>query len=161
MWFGDIYKKDAFANLAVGITRDGLRGSISAGSIKGFGDGVIYGQATNAFGHLYGAVSSSFANPTFRDGAFYYPDTRNLGGRFGYTAITFGNTITGIEQLYTGALSTDLLKLLDQHERGHIGQAQWMGATYLPLQALSQWTGLHIFEYGPFHPLGYEKMLRN
>jgi len=160
LWFGDVYKKDAFANVAIGITRDGIRGSLAAGSFRGFGDGVIYGQATNAFGHLYGAVSSNFASPMFRDGAFYYPDTRNFGARFGYTAITFGNTITGIEQLYAGALSTDYLKWLDRHERGHIDQAQWMGATYLPLQAVSQWTGSHIFEHGPFHPLGYETMPR-
>lgn len=152
------YRTDPLANVGIGIARDGLRGAVIAGSREGIVQGITIGQFTNAFGHLYGGVSSNFTRPEFRDGAFYYPDVRNLGGRLGYTAITFGNTITGIEQLYAGALSTDYLKWLDGHERGHIDQARWMGAMYLPLQAFSQWTGSRIFEYGPLHPLGYETM---
>jgi hypothetical protein len=154
--FADIYNKNPFANIAIGITRDGARGALVEGNRRGFLKGVGLGQLTNAFGHLFGAVSSGFSQPEFRRGAFYYLDSQNFGAKLGFEAITFGNVITGNAQLYAGVLSTDYLKWLDQHERGHIGQFSWMGATYLPLQAISQWSGNHIFEYGPFHPTGYE-----
>jgi RHS repeat-associated protein len=152
----DAYREKWYANIGIGIARDGLRGGIVGGR-DGILRGIRIGQFTNAFGHLYGAVSSNFASsPDFRNGAFYYPDTRGFGKLLRYEAITFGNVITGLEQLYTGALSTNWEKWLDRHERGHIGQARWMGGLYLPLQGLSQWTGWHVFEYGPHHPLGYE-----
>ena len=156
--FKDAYLNNGAANIGIGIARDGIRGAIIADSRNGIGPGIAYGQVNNAAGHLWGSISSNFAPPEFRDGVFYYSDINNLGARLGYSAITFGNVITGGEQLYRGSLTTDFLRGLDQHERGHIEQASWMGALYLPLQAASQWSGLQVFEYGPLHSFGYEKL---
>jgi len=162
---GDAYLRDPYINVAVGILRDGIRGTVVADSITGFWPGVAYGQGTNAVGHLWGAISSNLSSPNFRDGAFFYPDSNQLGARLGYGAITIGNSIIGPDGLYSGAYLDPInagsrygrgLQWLDEHERGHITQGAWMGAVYLPMQAISQWSGWQIFEYGPWHPHGYE-----
>src|SRR6185369_1823324 len=49
--FGDVYLKNQYANLTIGLVRDGLRGMISADSRRGFWPGVAYGQVTNGIGH--------------------------------------------------------------------------------------------------------------
>ena len=132
LWFGDAYNKYAFANLGIGIIRDGIRGSLVEGSLGGFGDGVFYGQVTNAVGHLVGLVTTG-ALPTFSEGAFIYQGTfwEKING-----AITFGNVISG-----SPAMSTDLLRgspfTVLQHERAHIPQSSILGALYIPVHGLT------------------------
>lgn len=158
--FTNAYLNNPVANIGIGIVRDGIRGGIVADSRNGIGPGIAYGQVNNTAGHLWGAVSSSFSTtPRFNNGAFYYPDSKNYGASFNYGAITFGNVIIG-NGTYVNSLTINTAdtcsRWLDNHERGHIAQAGWMGAAYLPLQATSQWTGTQIFEFAPFHSLGYE-----
>ena len=154
----DAYQTSGAANISIGIVRDGIRGGLVSGNSEGVRLGIAYGQVNNAAGHLLGFVSSNFSKPKFNDGAFYYADSNHFGKTFGYRAITFGNVITG-EETYVNALTLNTASVhaqwLDGHERGHITQT-WLGATYIPAQALSQWSGLKFLEDAPFHPLGYK-----
>ena len=128
--FTDAYKDNAFANVAIGITRDGIRGSLAEGSLKGFGEGVIYGQATNAVGHLVGLATTG-ALPKFDDGAFIYEgDFWSSRG-----AMTFGNVISGSKTILASLMLDSSYTVLE-HERAHIPQSSILGALYIPVQGL-------------------------
>lgn len=129
LWFGDVFRKNAFGNVGVGIARDGIRGSFAAGSLRGFGDGMIYGQSTNLAGHAIGYLLSGFAGPHFNDGVFVY-------GRdylSGQGAITIGNVISGSQAVLSNRLPGGSHSVIE-HELAHIPQSVALGAAYIPLQ---------------------------
>ncbi|BAU48577.1 hypothetical protein SVA_2025 [Sulfurifustis variabilis] len=156
----DLYLTNPYANVGIGIVRDGLRGYVVGGK-EGIKEGIACGQVSNMFGHAWGLASSGFAAPEFRDGAFFY---RGGANNF-YYAITFGNVITDATPngaLYYNALNTDYEKWLNAHELAHaFSQAPVLGAAYIPAHIMSQWVGggvvaLPFLEYAPFHPLPYD-----
>jgi hypothetical protein len=120
-----------FANLAIGVVRDGIRGAIVADSSKGFAKGALYGQANNIVGHIVGMVSTG-ALPKFENGAFIYEGEfwKELG------AITFGNVISGSQSFLEGQMPRGNYTVL-QHERGHIPQSTALGVAYIPAHAIS------------------------
>jgi hypothetical protein len=98
------------------------------GSLSGFRDGVVDGQATNLMGHIVGFATTLKA-PQFKDGVFNYT------GQFRTTrgAMTFGNVISADPNF--GSNLTDDIYL---HENDHLNNLieRGLGALYAPLHGL-------------------------
>lgn len=101
--FTGAYNNNAYANVGIGILRDGARGAIVADNRRGFMRGVAYGQVNNAIGHIVGATFGNYKE--FKDGVFFYEKSGGGG-------ITFGNVVTGGKSFFD-----DPLNVL--HERDH------------------------------------------
>ncbi len=108
--FSNAYSNNGFANIGIGIARDGIRGGIVGGR-DGILPGIYIGQFNNAVGYLVGFATTGAA-PRFDRGAFVYE------GKFFNEkgAITFSNVISGER----GFSSTPDLSSLYAHERDHI-----------------------------------------
>lgn len=131
--FSNAYLNNPIANIGIGIARDGIRGAISADSRDGVLPGIAYGQANNAVGHLVGWASSGFRAPEFRDGAFTYQQSNAVNGG-GTQGLTIGNVIS----------INDPFNEITAHEFAHIPQSEFLGALYLPAQALSLTTAMTL-----------------
>jgi RHS repeat-associated protein len=136
--FKDAYLNDRFANVAIGIVRDGIRGGIVENNRRGFTKGVAYGQVTNALGHLVGFATTGAA-PQFDRGMFVYEGEwwRNNG------ALTLGNVISGRDGLSSSYIGSELSKVYE-HERNHYSQTheQSFGALYTLVHVLDIAIGL-------------------
>jgi RHS repeat-associated protein len=126
------FQTNAAANIAIGFTRDALRGYIVGGK-DGIKYGLIYGQGTNLLGHMVAAVSAR-SLPTFKEGMFVYE-----GGSWERRALTLGNVVAGP----TGLSMSPEFAAMYQHERNHYSQPveQSLGATYFPVHILDQVVG--------------------
>jgi hypothetical protein len=125
----EAYRDRWYANVGIGVVRDGVRGSFVEGSMRGFWRGLALGQATNLVGHGVG-IATTFNSPSFDRGAFVYEGTFWTGKG----AVTFGNVISGSPGISTNPLS----RLEYQHERNHIfqGSERALGAAYIPVHML-------------------------
>jgi len=133
----DSYHKDAVMNVGIGIVRDGLRGSIVAGSFDGFNAGVINGQTNNLAGHLLGFATTLKA-PQFENGVFEYTGSY----WFNRGALTLGNVISGPDDIKVPN------SYLYDHERYHINSPyeRALGNYYIPIHIMDLLAGYTILK---------------
>jgi RHS repeat-associated protein len=141
------YMNDPYANAAINIGRDGIRGYIIDGE-EGARRSIKGGLTNNAIGHLHGYVmQQGWSAPTFETGTGTWRyDVTSVFGSAMTPAITFGNVVS----YNTGNYSTSYLNSIQPHELEHAHEQSALGVAYLPTHAASQWTGSYFLETNPY-----------
>ncbi|MCI0504764.1 MAG: hypothetical protein L0Z73_01500 [Gammaproteobacteria bacterium] len=155
----DAYMNNAWGNAGINVVRDGIRGAIVDGE-QGAKRAIAWGLGNNMFGHLHGMLFSNGSSPRFSQGAWHYVVDNIIGGP---PAITFGNVISYDADMMLlisnhwsnwGALNAipSYADSTRMHELEHVYAQSSLNASYLPLHAISQWSGSYFLETGPYMP---------
>ncbi|EIP98839.1 RHS repeat-associated core domain protein [Opitutaceae bacterium TAV1] len=157
---GKSYLDNRFINYMTNTVRDAAQGYAINGKV-GAERSVFGSWANSLVGHAYGLVSSGFEMPQFNDGMYFYSIKSGVGNWLYNnvaSAITLGNVITAQQSVIDAGFGpyaaikdgytrpeTGLNYQDDNwtyaHEMDHYQTQNILGAYYLPLQMLSQWTG--------------------
>ena len=143
------FNTNAWANAAINVARDGIRGGIINGS-DGARTSIAAGLTMNAVGHGIGLIRTGSFGEFSRGGWNYTVNSLPENA----DAITLGNVVH-----YNGAnagdWSKDYTSWLISHEMEHAQAQSAMGVAYVPAHLVSQSTGLYFGEEAPYTAYPY------